>query len=155
MTKSLFGKTDVIQMPIRGPALPHRVSMGEGALVDFDEAGNAFNPHPYVSAVVVVHARENARDYIDRELANCRPPDALSPTAQHARAVATLTALNAAEREGRVPDGEYEWVEVFDLSGLGAAFSGMPLPPNIFDGARDRWYVLDCNGFVERPAERG
>jgi hypothetical protein len=90
-------------------------------------------------------------DFIDREVAGRRPSEPFrSPTARKAHAVSTLSALNAAEREGRVPAGEYEWVEVFDLSGLGAAFSSTPLPTNIFDGPRDRWYVLDDHGF-QRP----
>lgn len=101
---------------------------GTGALVIVD-GGNLVNPHPYLSGVVVVHARENARDFIDLEVAARRPPEPLkSGAARHAHAIATIEAINAAEREGRVPAGEYEWVEVFALSGLGSAFSGTPLP---------------------------
>jgi hypothetical protein len=156
MAMSLFGKNDVVRVPIIGPGIPQRVSMGDGALARDDAAGNRYNPHPYLSAVVVVHARTHEQDFADREVAARRPTEPLrSPAARHAHAVSTLEALNAAEQEGRIPDGEYEWVEVFDLSGLGAAFSGTPLPTNIFDGPRDRRYVLDDHGFVERRASAG
>ena len=154
MAMSLFGKNDVVQVPITGPGIPRRVSMGAGALARDDAAGNRYNPHPHLSAVVVVHARMHEQDFVDREVAARRPAEPLaSPAARHAHGVSTLEALNAAEREGRIPDGEYEWVEVFDLSGLGEAFDGTPLPATIFDGPRDRWYVLDERGFVERAAK--
>jgi hypothetical protein len=153
MAKSLFGTTDMLQTPRHGPAILRRVATGTGALVVVDRSGNLTNPHPYLSAVVVVHARENARDFIDREVAARRPAEPLkSSAARHAHATSTLEAINAAEREGRVPDGEYEWVEVFDLAGLGAGFGGTPLPPNIFDGPLDRWYDIGEHGFVERTA---
>jgi hypothetical protein len=156
MAKSLFGTTEVIQMSVPGPDIVRRVSKGTGALAAVNASGNLYNSHSYLSAVVVVHARENARDFVDREVAARRPTEPLrSPAARHAHAVSTLKALNAAKREGRVPDGEYEWVEVFDLSGLGAGSSGTPLPTNIFDGPRDRWYILDDHGFVERTASTG
>jgi hypothetical protein len=61
MAKSLFGTTDVIQVPATGLAITRRVSMGTGALAMVDGSGNVTNPHPYLSAVVVIHARENAR----------------------------------------------------------------------------------------------
>lgn len=150
MTMSLFGTSDVIQLPASGPPVARRISKGVGALVALDGRGEVFNPHPYLSAVVVVHARERARDFIDEEVERRRRPEPLSGAEREEHATELLTALNANDREGRTPTGEYEWVEVFDLSGLGAAFSGTPLPENIFDGELDRWYVVDGgNGFVE------
>jgi hypothetical protein len=113
-----------------------------------DDAGRLANPHPYLSAVVIIHARSNARDFIDREVAARRPEGPLSDHARRERAIESLRAVNAAEQEGRIPVGEYEWAEVFDLSGLGGAFDGSPLPSNIFDGPRDRWYVIGDQGFV-------
>lgn len=151
LTMSLFGKTDAVQMPLAGPAIPRRVSMGIGALARDDAAGNRYNPHPHLSAVVVVHARTNEQDFVEGEVAAMRPPEpARTEVARQTQARFMLKALNAAERDGRVPAGGYEWVEVFDLSGLGEAFDGTPLPDNIFDGPRDRWYVIDDRrGFVE------
>jgi hypothetical protein len=101
--------------------------------------------------VVVVHARTNEQDFVEGEVAAMRPPEpARTEVARQTQARFVLKALNAAERDGRVPAGGYEWVEVFDLSGLGEAFDGTPLPDNIFDGPRDRWYVIDDRrGFVE------
>jgi hypothetical protein len=119
-------------------------------LVTVDDSGQATNPHPYLSAVVVVHARSKARDFVDSEFAARRPQE---PAPQHVgreRVIESLRAVNAAEREGRIPAGEYEWVEVFDLAGLGDAFDGTPLPNNIFDGPRDQWYVMGDHGFVPR-----
>jgi hypothetical protein len=156
MAMSLFGKNDVVQVPIGGPGIPRRVSMGDGALARDDAAGNRYNPHPYLSAVVVVHARTNEQDFVDGEVAAMRPPEpARTEVARQAQARSMLEALNAAERDRRFPAGGYEWVEVFDLSGLEAAFGGTPLPANIFDGPRDRRYVLDDHGFVERTASTG
>lgn len=148
MTRSLFGTTDSIVVPVGGgPSAARRVSSGVGALSVPTPAGPA-NPHPYLSAVVVVHARSNERDFVDREFAARRPVGQPSPAERRERAIESLEAVNAAEREGRIPAGEYEWVEVFDLSGLGEAFDGTPLPANIFDGRRDRWYEIGDHGFV-------
>jgi hypothetical protein len=152
MAKSLFGTTDSIVVPLGGgPSSARRVSSGVGALCVPTPAGPA-NPHPYLSAVVVVHARSNERDFVDSEFAARRPVGQASPAERRERAIESLEAVNAAEREGRMPAGEYEWVEVFDLSGLGGAFGGTPLPANIFDGPRDRRYEIGDQGFVERPA---
>jgi hypothetical protein len=154
VTRSLFGTTDSIVVPIGGgPGAARRVSSGVGALAVVDAAGRLANPHPYLSAVVIVHARSNARDFVDREFAARRPEGRLSEDARRDRAIESLRAINTAEREGRLPAGEYEWVEVFDLSGLGDAFDGTPLPSNIFDGSRDRWYVIGDRGFVPRPVQ--
>ena len=151
MTRSLFGTTDSIVVPVGGgPSSARRVSSGVGALSVPTPAGPA-NPHPYLSAVVVVHARSNERDFVDSEFAARKPVGQASPAERRERVIESLQAVNAAEREGRIPAGEYEWVEVFDLSGLGEAFDGTPLPANIFDGPRDRWYEIGDQGFVKRP----
>ena len=153
MTRSLFGTTDSIVVPVGGgPGDARRVSSGVGALCVVDAAGQLANPHPYLSAVVVVHARSNARDFVDQEFAARRPEEPLSQDARREHAIESLRAVNAAEREGLIPAGEYEWVEVFDLSGLGGAFDGARLPSNIFDGQRDRWYDIGDHGFVPRNA---
>jgi hypothetical protein len=155
MTMSLFGTTDTVQLRV-GPGSPEppvvrRVASGRGGLVDFDAAGGAFNPHPYLSAVVVVHSRTQAQDFVDAELARRRPERDLETHEERVEhMVANMEALNEAEREGRIPAGEYEWVAVYDVSDP-ADFSGTPLPANIFDGPRDRWYDLGPGGvFTER-----
>jgi hypothetical protein len=100
--------------------------------------------------VVVVHARSNATDFIRSEFATRRPVGQQSQAVRRERAIESLAAVNAAERDARIPAGEYEWVEVFDLSGLGAAFDATPVPANIFDGPRDCWYDITEHGFTER-----
>ena len=108
MTFSLFGTTDVVQISV-GPGAPdppdgRRVAMGRGALVELDDAGNPFNPHPYLSAVVVVHGRTNAQDFVDAELARRRPKRELCTREERlAHIFANYEALNAAERGGRDP----------------------------------------------------
>lgn len=63
-----------------------------------------------------------------------------------------LEAMNRAQRDGRVPPGGYEWVEAFDLSGLGADFDGLPLPEHVYYGPRDRRFVVGEHGSVEHAA---
>jgi len=91
---SLFGKTDAVQMPLAGPAIPRRVSMGIGALARDDAAGNRYNPHPHLSAVVVVHARTNEQDFVEGEVAAMRPPEpARTEVARQTQARFVLKAL--------------------------------------------------------------
>ena len=105
--------------------------------------------------MVVVHARTNEQDFVDVEVAAKRAPSRPRTfDVADVEARSMFEALNAAERDGRVPAGKYEWVEVFDLSGLGA-FDGTPLSDTTFDGPRDRWYTIDNRrGFVERPTQQ-
>lgn len=153
MTLSLFDTTDELQA---GPdGLVRRVSVGALAATGAD--GSLHNPHPYLSAVVVVHERTHEQDFMDQQAASMRPPS--PPRTGHerrAQATAMLEAMNRAQREGRVPSGGYEWVDVFDLSGLGAGFDGVPLPEHAFDGPRDRRFVVGEHGFIEHatPAPR-
>ena len=154
LTYSMFGTTDAVQIPVGpdGPAGDARlVALGAGALRAGDGSGAVYNPHPSLSAVVVVHARTNAQDFIDAELARRRPAKPLTTRQERSHHIITnAEALAAADREGRIPGGEYEWVEVFDLRG-DYWFTGVPLPPNVFDGPRDRWYLVGPHGrFVER-----
>lgn len=115
--------------------------------------GAIHNPHPYLSAVVVVHDRTFERDFVEHEVAAmCSPEPPRTEHERRAQATALLEALNRARPEGRVPPGAYAWVEVFDLSGLGASFSGTPLPEHAFDGPRDRRFVVGDHGFIERTA---
>jgi hypothetical protein len=155
ITFSLFGIEDVVQMSV-GPGAPdppelRRVAMGPGALVEIDESDNPFNPHPCLSAVIVVHERTNPQDFVDAELARRRPGRELGTREERvAHIAANYEALNTAEREGRIPAGQYEWVTVFDLRGH-PEFTGTPPPSNVFDGPRDRWYDLrPGGGFAER-----
>jgi hypothetical protein len=154
MHLSLFGTSDRI---VAGPGgLVRRVSDGVGALAATDANGVLYNPHTHLSAVVVVHERTMEQDFVDEEFAAKRPPEPpRTESERHAQATSMLAGINDARREGRIPSGSYEWVEVFDLSGLGAGFDGTPLPDNIFDRPRDRWYVVTDHGFVERtvPAQ--
>jgi hypothetical protein len=154
LTFALFGTTQAVVIPV-GPGgqtgAASVIATGRGAL-HLDRASEPRNPHPYLAAVVVVHARSNAQDFIDAELARraARTHPPRNREERVARAVANLEALNAAERAGRFPPGSYEWVTAFDLSGH-PHFTGTALGPRVFDGHRDRWYELGPVGvFNER-----
>jgi hypothetical protein len=156
MTFSLFGTTDAVQIPV-APAgragNAELIATGAGALYALDPTGRGYNPHPYLSAIAVVHARTNAQDYIDADAARrrpARPPRTFVAANKHA--AARLEALNAAERDGQIPEGEYQWVTVFDLHAH-PEFTGTPLQPRIFDGPQDRWCDLGPGGvFSERDS---
>jgi hypothetical protein len=45
------------------------------------------------------------------------------------------------DRRANFPGGEYQWIDGFDVS-RGDGFTGSRLADNIFDGSRDRWYVI-------------
>src|ERR1700689_905763 len=134
MTLSLFDTTDELQA---GPdGLVRRISVGALSATGAD--GSPHNPHPYLSAVVVVHERTHERDFVDKQAAAMRPPvPPRTEPERHAQATAMLEAMNRSLREAHVPPGGYEWVDVFDLSGLGAGFDGVPVPEYAFDGPRD------------------
>jgi hypothetical protein len=151
IARSLFGTTDQVQA---GPGgLVRRVSVGVGALAATGAEGSLHNPHPYLSAVVVVHERTHERDFVDQQAAAMRPPaPPRTGPKRREQATAMLEGINRALREWHVPPGGYEWVDVFDLSGLGAGFDGVPLPDHAFDGPRDRRFVVSEHGFVERAA---
>src|ERR1700727_2259212 len=46
-----------------------------GALAEADENGVIFNPHPHLSAVVVLHERTREQDFFDDERAAMRSPE--------------------------------------------------------------------------------
>jgi hypothetical protein len=129
MPMSLFGITETVLIDF-GPGAPpptnaRLVLGGRGALVDDRPAFRADYPHPYLSAVVVLHARREPDHYLDMLVAQQRrtPPPQSS--------------------------GAYEWVTVLDLSAH-PQFRGVPLPPHAFDGSRDLRFDLAPNGtFVQ------
>jgi hypothetical protein len=157
LTFSMFGATDAVRIPV-GPTgragNTELIATGAGALYATNAAGRGYNPHPYLSAVAVAHARTEALDFIDAEVARrrpARPPRTWRTANKHA--AARLRALNEAEREGRISAGEYEWVTVFDLRAH-PEFTGTPLPRHVFDGPRDRLYDLGPGGiFTERARD--
>lgn len=151
MARSLFGTTDQVQA---GPGgLVRRVSVGVGALAATGADGSLHNPHPYLSAVLVVHERTHEQDFVDQQAVAMRPPaPPRTEPERREQATAMLEAMNRSLREGHVPPGGYEWVDAFDLSGLGAGFDGVPLPEHAFDGPRDRRFVVGEHGFVEHVA---
>jgi hypothetical protein len=154
MPMSLFGITETILIDV-GPGAPPPTNArlilgGRGALVDDRPEFRAEYPHPYLSAVVVLHARRKADDYLDMLLAQqrrTRPPHSHEDNLENGAAV--LEVFAEADQAGLVPSGEYEWVTVFDLSAH-PQFRGTPLPPHAFDGGRDLRFDLAPNGtFVQ------
>lgn len=156
MPMSLFGNTETVLIDV-GPGAPPRpptnarlILGGRGALVDDRPAFRAHYPHPYLSAVVVLHARREADDYLDTLLTHqrrTRPPRSHQDHLDNGAAV--LDAFTEADQAGLVPSGEYEWVTVFDLS-THPQFQGTPLPQHAFDGRRDLRFALTPNGtFVQ------
>ena len=151
LVMSLLGTTEVAVVPVApdasaGPATVGRALTGPGALVALDADGIEHNPHPYLSAVVVVRERAEAQDFTEAELARLRP-ERPPQTAEDRQAmmVMMIEALEQADTEGRIPDGRYEFVEVLDLSAQ-PEFTGTPLPGNVFDGPRDRRMLLLPDG---------
>lgn len=154
MPMSLFGITETVLIDV-GPSAPPPANArlilgGRGALVDDRPAFRALHPHPYLSAIVVLHARHAADDYLDTLLTQqrrTRPPRSHQDNLDNGAAV--LEAFAEADQAGLVPSGEYEWVTVFDLSAH-PQFQGTPLPQHAFDGRRDVRFDLAPNGtFVE------
>ena len=151
LVMSLLGTTEVAVVPVApdapaGPPAVERALTGRGALVARDANGVVHNPHPYLSAVVVVRERAEAQDFTEAELARLGP-DQPPETAEDRQAlmVMMIEALEQAEAEGRIPDGRYEFVEVLDLSAQ-PGFTGVSLPSNVFDGPRDRRMLLLPDG---------
>jgi hypothetical protein len=138
MTATLFDVRPAKKAPTDSASWP------VGALVERDASGSAFNPHPHLAAVVVVHARSDERDFVDDVFAAHRGSSEPAESAEQA-----LRAVNGARSQGEIPSGEYQWVDVFDVS-LGDGFTGRRLPDNIFDGSRDRWYVIESAGNARR-----
>jgi hypothetical protein len=159
MPMSLFGITETVFIDV-GPGAPPPANAqlilgGRGALIDERPAFRAQHPHPYLSAIVVLHARREADDYLDMLLAQqrrTRPPHSHQDNLDNGADV--LEAFAEADQAGLVPSGEYEWVSVFDLSAH-PLFRGTPLPSHAFDGVRDLRFDLASNGtFVQLGAAR-
>jgi hypothetical protein len=154
MPMSLFGVREMVLIDVGPGEVPppnaRLILGGRGALVDDRPAFRAEYPHPYLSAVVVLHARRESDDYLDTLLAQqrrSRPPHSHQDNLENGAAV--LDAFAEADRAGLVPSGEYEWVTVFDLSAH-PQFRGTPLPPHAFDGSRDLRFDLAPNGAFVR-----
>jgi hypothetical protein len=56
-----------------GACVVELVIFGRATLAATDADGSLHNPHPYLSAVVVVHERTHERDFVDRQAAAMRP----------------------------------------------------------------------------------
>ncbi len=153
MPMSLFGITETVVFDV-GPGAPTSMNprfilSGPGALVDERPAFRAKQPHPYLSAVVVLHARREADTYFEDMRAQqrrARPPRSDEEAIEND--LIALDAFDHADQEGRVPSGEYEWVTVFDLSAH-PQFRGTPLPSRVFDGNRDLRFDLTSNATFE------
>jgi hypothetical protein len=109
--------------------------------------GEVINHHPHVSGVVVVHEREYRTDWTAEVVAG--EPDAEEFENLGAAMVHYLKAVE--QREAEAPEGSYRWVEVFDLSAnpTPPGFQGTPLPRDLFDGERDRWFGFVGDAFDE------
>lgn len=106
-----------------------------------DERGERFvRRHPHVSAVVTLHYRTNEQDFIDQVMARHPSADDTFDAAATA-AVAALQEINQARASGLIPEGKYQWLEVYELDGDAAT----PLPRSVLTGPRDRrhGYVAD------------
>jgi hypothetical protein len=98
-----------------------------------DEHGQRFvRRHPHISAVATLHHRTHEQDFIDEVMERHRAEDRSFDAAARA-AFAALEEVNDARRDGRVPEGEYQWLEVYDLEDE----MGTPLPRDFFAGPHD------------------
>jgi hypothetical protein len=111
-----------------------------------DEQGERFIwRHPHVSAVATLHHRTHEQDFIDQVMAR-HPVDDSGFDAAARAAFAALQEVNSAREKGLVPDGEYQWLEVYELNGARST----PLPRNFFAGPRDtRHGFLSDDGYGE------
>jgi hypothetical protein len=138
-----------------GPNLPPAdedaewIADGYGAFISVLDDGRLENRNPHVSAVVVVHERDHRSDWIERVLAD--EPEVESFESTRDAMAAYLRAVDERQERGEAPEGSYRWVEVFDLSGnpTPPGFQGTPLPRELFDGPRDRWFGFVGDAFAE------
>jgi hypothetical protein len=152
MTSVLFGNpkwTIPIDTQTGGAAGPGQFIVEDyGAFISLfkDEQGERFIwRHPHVSAVATLHHRTHEQDFIDQVMARY-PADENSFDAAARAAFAALQEVNSAREKGLVPDGEYQWLEVYELDGA----SSTPLPRNFFAGPRDtRHGFLSDDGYGE------
>lgn len=103
--------------------------------------GELTNDHAYLSAVVLLHRRENAQDAVDQWLDSNRARLDADFTDRMKRAVAVLEGVNALD----LPDGDYFFVDVIHTTS--ARTGGAPLlSSDFFDRPRDRHWVANPDG---------
>ena len=109
-----------------------------------DKQGRRFvRRHPHITAVAVLNERTNAQDFIEKIIERHRAADTSLEAAAEA-AAAALDEVNRARAARRVPDGAYQWLDLYDLGSDEAT----PLPDGFFAGSRDvRYGFLEGNTF--------
>jgi hypothetical protein len=142
MTSVLFGNpkwTIPIDTQSGGPAAPGRFIVEDyGAFVSLlkDENGERIvMRHPHITAVATLHHRTNEQDSID-DLMGRHPSEDSSFDAAARAAIAAMEDVDEARRRGLVPEGEYQWLDVYELAGETAS----PLPGGFLAGPRDKRY---------------
>lgn len=111
-------------------------------VADGGKVMNWVNRHPHVTAVVVVHERLNSTDWREEIMRRYRSANNTFDAAAEA-ALKGLEEINAAVDRGEGPEGEYQWVTVYEVNGDEA----IPLPKNWFDGSRDERYGYTGGGY--------
>jgi hypothetical protein len=91
--------------------------------------------HPHISAVVTLHERANERDFIDQMIAS-HPRRDDSREAAALAVIAAVEEVNEARVAGEVPDGAYQWLDIYELDTEGRN----PLPRDFFAGPRGARY---------------
>lgn len=106
-----------------------------------DRNGQIRNRHQYLSAVVALRHRTRAQDWTDALWERLKEEHAPFDPAGDPEGASRVAALaleetQSAEARGEIPNGDYMFADVFVTMSAAAK----PLPPNVFDGARDsRW----------------
>jgi hypothetical protein len=104
--------------------------------------------HPHISAVATLHERTNERDFIDQMIAS-HPRRDDSREAAALAAIAAVEEVNEAREAGRIPDGAYQWLDIFELDK-----GRYPLPRDFFAGPRDARYGFrseEMYGLLDHP----
>jgi hypothetical protein len=104
-------------------------SVGEAGFV-VTRNGRLRNDHPYVSAVVVVSARDRAIDFYDELIADMEPA---SPDEK-------MEAIYCARDRGHVPEGYYHRADVYRTMSPEA----VELSPQLFNAPQDRRFEFDA-----------
>ena len=115
-----------------------------GAFVSLaEEHGGArfIRRNTHVSAVVVLHQRTEEQDFID-EVMSRHPSADDSFEAAATAALAGIEEVEAARRSGVIPNGAYQWLDVYELADAGAT----PLPSGYFAGPRDKRHGFVTDG---------
>jgi hypothetical protein len=92
--------------------------------------GRLRNDHAYVSAVVVISARDRAVDFYDDLIAEMEP----------ASAEEKMAAIYRAQDGGQVPEGCYHRADVYRTMSQEA----IELSPDLFNGPKDRRFDFDA-----------